>query len=286
MWFGREDLPFVSRIDVSGVVRETGAGVDAVEPGDRVLLCPNETCSACRYCAEGPETLCAEFGLFHGGFAEAAAVPAHRLLPLADDVDLVEAAALPVSYMTAYHMLRRAGVEPGDLLFVPGATGGVGVAAIQLASIMGVETVGTSRSAKKLERISDLGATHTVHSDDPEEIEAAVEAIGEVDAVINHLGGPFTDVGLSLLRRGGRMLVCGRTTGGHSEIDIWDLFRRHKRVEGSTMGTQVDLQRIVDLFEAGTLSPVVGSVYDLADASRAFADMDERSVFGKSLLVP
>ncbi len=275
-------LPFVSGLDVAGVVRSVGdgAGVD-LSPGDRVVLCPNETCGTCRFCREGPENLCVSFSLFHGGLAERALVAADRLVALPDAVETTTAAALPTAYMTAYHMLRRAAVEPGDLLFVPGATGGVGVATVQLAALRGVRTIGTSSSATKLEGVEALGLDHAIESTDPDEIRSAVEAIGTPDAVVNHLGGPYTRLGLDVMRRGGRMLVCGRTAGGVSEIDVPDLFLGHKRVEGSTMGTQGDLQRLVDLVAAGDLDPAIEATYPLAETDAAFTSMKERESVGK-----
>jgi NADPH2:quinone reductase len=275
-----EELPFVSGLDVAGVVSAVGDDT-TVEPGDRVVLCPNETCGTCRFCREGPENLCEAFSLYHGGFAESAVVSADRLVSLPDSVDTTTAAALPTAYMTAYHMLRRADVEPGDLVFVPGATGGVGVACVQLASVLGARTIGTSSSSSKLARLDDLGLDHAVQETEPDAIRAAVASVGKPDAVLNHLGGPFTALGLDVMRRGGRMIVCGRTAGSTSEIDIPDLFLGHKRVEGSTMGTQRDLERLVDLVARGDLSPVIDATYPLADTGAAFAAMSERESVGK-----
>jgi NADPH:quinone reductase-like Zn-dependent oxidoreductase len=275
------DLPFVTGLDVVGVVDAVGEGVSGVDPGDRVVLCPNETCGTCRFCREGPENLCANYSLYHGGLAERARVDADRLLPLPEGVDPTTAAALPTAYLTAYHMLRRAEVEPGDLLFVPGATGGVGVATIQLADIRGVRTIGTSSSASKLDAVADLGADHTIQGTDPDDLREAVAEIGTPDAVINHLGGVYTGLGLDVMRRGGRMIVCGRTAGPTSEIDIAGLFRGHKRVVGSTMGTQADLERLVDLVAAGDLDPRIDRTFPLAETAAAFETMQARETLGK-----
>lgn len=281
-----DDLPFVSGLDLAGTVSAVGDGVTAVEAGDRVVLCPNETCRSCRYCRHGPESLCEEFNLYHGALAERALVTADRLVRLPDGVDAETAAALPTAYMTARQMLRRADVESGDLVFVPGATGGVGVATVQLLDAMGARSIGTSTSAEKLERLRDLGVDRTIESADPEEIRGAVSAFGSVDAAVNHLGGEYTQLGLDLLKRGGRMAVCGRTAGGTSEIDVADLFLGHKRVVGSTMGTQWDLERLVTLVDDGRLDPVVDRTYSLEDTAQAFADMRERDAFGKLLVRP
>ncbi|SEV82892.1 alcohol dehydrogenase catalytic domain-containing protein [Natrinema salifodinae] len=285
-----DDLPFVTGLDVAGVVSEVGDDVaDAdtgVEPGDRVLLCPNQTCGTCRFCREGPENMCERFSLYHGGLAETASVQADRLLSLPDDVDATTAAAIPTAYMTAFHMLRRADVGAGDLVFVPGATGGVGVAAIQLADILGATTIGTSSSPEKLDRVRDLGLDHGIESADTDEIRAEVEEIGTPDAVVNHLGGEFTALGQAVMRRGGTMVICGRTAGDESTIDVPDLFLGHKRVVGSTMGTQDDLRRLVELAADGRLRPEIDETYSLADTDAAFAAMRDRESVGKIVVEP
>ncbi|NHN61483.1 MULTISPECIES: alcohol dehydrogenase catalytic domain-containing protein [Halorussus] len=276
-----DDLPFVSGLDAAGEVRAVGEDVTAVDPGDRVVLCPNETCGTCRFCREGPENRCENFSLYHGGLAEAARVEADRLVALPESVDATTAAALPTAYMTAFHMLRRAEVGPGDLVFVPGATGGVGVAGVQLADVFGAETVGTSSSADKLDQVEALGLDHPIRGTEPDELRPAVRDVGTPDAVLNHLGGPYTELGLDVLRRGGRMVVCGRTAGGRSEIDIPDLFLGHKRVEGSTMGTQADLETLVDLVASGELTPEIEETYSLDETGEAFAAMRDRESVGK-----
>jgi NADPH:quinone reductase-like Zn-dependent oxidoreductase len=281
-----DNLPFVTGLDVAGEVSAVGSDVHGVEPGDRVVLCPNETCGQCRFCREGPENLCESFSLFHGGLAEQTAVQADRLLQLPESVDFATAAAVPTAYMTAYHMLRRAEVGPADLVFVPGATGGVGVACVQLSDVLGAETVGTSSSRAKLDVVESLGLDHAIEGTDPETIRPAVAEIGEADAVMNHLGGEYTDLGLSVLRRGGRMAVCGRTAGGRSEIGVTGLFLGHKQIIGSTMGTQDDLRRLVDLVGTGDLDPKIDETYSLDETAEAFRAMKERDSVGKLVVTP
>ncbi|WP_137288711.1 alcohol dehydrogenase catalytic domain-containing protein [Natronorubrum halophilum] len=281
-----DDLPFVTGLDVAGVVSDVGADVSGVEPGDRVVLCPNQTCGTCRFCREGPENTCERFSLYHGGLAESARVQADRLVALPDGVDATAAAALPTAYMTAFHMLRRADVGPGDLVFVPGTTGGVGVATVQLAAILGVRTIGTSSSASKLERVRELGLDHGIESTDTDDIRDAVAEVGAPDAVINHLGGEYTKLGQHVLRRGGTMVVCGRTAGDESTIDVANLFLGHKRVVGSTMGTQDDLRRLVKLAASGALSPEIDRTFALEETGDAFATMQDRESVGKLVVEP
>jgi NADPH2:quinone reductase len=278
-------LPFVSGLDVAGVVTETGPGA-SVDEGDRVVLCPNQTCGSCEFCREGPENHCQSFMLYHGGFAEQAAVDADRLLDLPESVSFAQAAALPTSYLTAWHMLRKAETGAGDLLFVPGATGGVGVATIQLADVIGARTIGTSTAAEKLDRLADLGCDHTIQSADPETITREARSVGQADAAINHLAGEFTEVALKVIKRGGKQVICGRTAGPCCDFEAAPFFLRQQEVIGSTMGTQPELATLVDLVAGGDLDPVIGERYPLAETGQAFADMKDRSAFGKLVVEP
>ncbi len=278
-------LPFVSGLDAAGVVRAAGDGA-AVSEGDRVLLCPNQTCGACDFCRDGPETLCEQFMLYHGALAEQALVEADRLIPLPDAVGYGEAAALPTAYLTAWRMLEVADVGPTDLVFVPGATGGVGVAAVQLAGVRGAAAIGTSTSARKLDRLEALGCPHTIRSADPDEIVRSVRAIGQPDAVVNHLGGEYTQAGLEVMRRGGTMVICGRTAAATSEFELAPFFLRHESIVGSTMGTQPELATLVELLADGAFEPPVGDTYTLAETDDAFDDMIDRDAFGKLIVEP
>lgn len=280
-----ETLPFVSGLDLAGVVRETRDD-STVSVGDRVVLCPNQTCGTCELCREGPENRCASFSLYHGAFAEQAAVDASRLIALPDEVSFSHGAALPTAYLTAWHMLRRAGVGAGDLILIPGATGGVGVAAIQLAALQGAQTIGTSTSRAKLARLAELGCDEVVQSADPEEIVREVEPIGPVDAVLNHLAGEFVQAGLSVLKRDGRQVICGRTADTDISFPAAPFFLQHQSLVGSTMGTQPELASLVDLVATGNLDPVVSEVYPLADTDRAFEAMQTRDAFGKLIVKP
>ncbi|WP_255196220.1 quinone oxidoreductase family protein [Halorarius litoreus] len=278
-------LPFVTGLDVAGTVRETGAGA-SVSEGDRVLLCPNQTCGECRYCREGPENLCQSFMLYHGGLAEQALVDGSRLIPLPDDLSAQTAACLPTAYLTAWHMYRKADLTAGDRVFVPGATGGVGVAAVQLADVLGLEAVGTTTSETKAERLRELGCPHVVVSGDTDEIVREVRSIGEMDGALNHLAGEFTAVAAKVLRRGAKQVVCGRTAGSRVDTAAAPFFLQHQEIVGSTMGTQPELERLVDLAASGAFEPVVGGTYDLDATGEAFRDMAERDAFGKLVVEP
>lgn len=284
---GEYEAPYVSGSDVTGVVEAVGEGAP-VAAGDRVVLCPIQTCGTCPRCREGPESLCEEISLYRGGFAERCVVDADRLVPLPGSVTFRQAAVLPIAYMTARQMLRRAEVTAGDRVLIPGATGGVGVAAVQLAGLLGVETVGTTTAPEKAKRLPDLGVDDVVVAEDPDGLRATLEERPPVDAVVNHLGGPYTAVGLEALRRGGRMAVCGMTAGFESTIDIRDVSWDQTRLIGSTMGTQPDLAAIVELVASGRLDvePAIDREYPLEETAAAFADLADRDVLGKLVVRP
>ena len=279
------DLPFVSGLDLAGTVAAVGPGVESVAVGDRVMLCPNRTCGTCRFCRDGPENRCESFGLFHGAFAEQACVDADRLLALPQEVDARTAATLPTAYTTAWHMLRRTEVTAGDRVFVPGATGNVGVAALGLLDAVGAEAIGSSGDPGKCERLNGL-ADRVIEGRDPERLRAAVGDEGPVDAVLNHLGGEYVQLGFDVLRRGGRMAVCGKTAGERADIAVDDLYWNQYTLAGSTMGTQADLARVLSLVAAGDVSPVVDSTYDLDEAATAFRRMADSDAVGALVLEP
>jgi NADPH:quinone reductase-like Zn-dependent oxidoreductase len=277
--------PFLSGLDVAGIVREAGPGA-SVSEGDRVLLCPNQTCGTCKFCREGPENLCQSFMLYHGGLAEQALVEADRLVPLPEGVDPVTASALPTAYLTAWHMMRKAEVEAGDLVLVPGATGGVGVACIQLLDLVGAHSIGTSSSESKLGAIGRLGCDHPVLASSPEEVESAVRGIGTTDAVLNSLSGEYATVGLKTMKRGGTQVVCGATADPELRFKSAPFFLQQQSVVGSTMGTQPELARLVEFVAQGTLDPVVERTYPLAETGAAFRDMVDRQMVGKLVVTP
>lgn len=285
-WVSDRHLPFVSGLDVAGTIDRVGDDVDGWERGDRVLAGPGRSCGVCEYCRDGPETLCERFHLAHGGFAEQVSVPADRLLPVPDSLSLAEAASLPTSGMTAWQMIRRAAVSAGDTVLVPGATGGVGVAAVQQLDAFGIDSVATSRSQSKLETLAELGATETLVVETADELSAAVEEVTTPDAAVNHLGGDYVTESLRTVDRGGTVVVCGATAGGAPQIDLQGMYVSHKRLVGSSMGTQTDLERIVKLTVDGRLEPVIGAEYPFDAAAEAFASLAESAVVGKVLLRP
>lgn len=285
-WVAERHLPFVSGLDVAGTVSEIGSDIENIELGDRVLACPSRSCGTCNHCQQGPETLCERYHMSHGGFAEQVVVPKHRLLDVPETLTLTEAATLPTSWMTAWQMIRRAEVDSGDTVVVPGATGGVGVATIQILDVFGVDTISTSRSSTKLDQLSKHCTTSTVEVESAGELYGKVREIGTPDAAITHLGGEYVTESLRTVGRAGTVIVCGRTTGRSATVDLSGMYVAHKQLVGSSMGTQADLAHVVRMAGDGRIRPIVGAKYGFEAASEAFEALAQNDVVGKIVLHP
>jgi NADPH2:quinone reductase len=171
-------------------------------------------------------------------------------------------------------MIRRTDVTAGDRVFVPGATGNVGA-----------ESIGSSGDPVKCDRLREV-ADHVIEGRDPDALRDAVTDIDPVDAVLNHLGGEYVQLGFDVFRRGGRMAVCGKTAGGGATIAVDDLYWDQYHLVGSTMGTQGDLARVLSLVADGEATPAVDATYNLDEAATAFRRMADSDAVSALVLEP
>jgi alcohol dehydrogenase len=279
-------LPIIIGSDIAGTVVSVGSGVTAWRTGDRVMLDPVVK-TGDRHGMIG-ET-------FDGGRAELVKVPAANLLRVPDAVSLEDAAALPIAYGTARRMLlTNAKVAAGEKVLVLGASGGVGVACVQLAKMMGAEVIACAGSAAKLERLRLLGADHVVDYT-AEPLDLAVRRIagkprvtgaGGVDVAVNFTGGDTWIPTQKCVRLGGRIVSCGATAGFDVHIDVRYLWTFEQQILGSEGWTTEDLTRLLEDVAAGRLRPVIDKVLPLDQAAEAERLLEDREVFGKVLLRP
>ena len=271
--------PQILGCDVAGTVAAHGPDLPADTPheGTRVVAHSVLGCGACSACRDVDPLFCRDMGMFsegayQGTLAEYVPVPAANLVPLPDAVDFPAAACLPTAYLTAYRMLfTRADLHPGDTVLVHGATGGVGTAAILLARAAGVDVIATSRDEEKRRLALQLGATAAVGTDRDSAKQVAALTHGRgVDAVIETVGEATWDFSLRSVRIDGTVVVAGATTGMNPPAQLNRVFWRHTRILGSTMGTRPELEKLVALAAAGTLTPLVGATHPLAKAREAF----------------
>ena len=287
------EMPHILGNDVVGIAREVGSLVRHVQPGDKVLVCPTLSCGVCPSCLAGDDNLCRMYDVLgrrrNGGYAGQVAVPGTNCLPYPDNLDWPEAAAVPLVFLTAWHMLvGRAAIRPGEDCLVIAGGSGVGSAAIQVARMIGARVIATARGAGRLERLRALGA-HDVVDHAAEDVTARVrELTGKkgVEVVFEHVGGAVFERALAALARNGRLVTCGATLAGSANLDLNALFGRHLTVLGSWMGRRAELVQVLQFVRDGRLKPVVDSVLPLAEARRAHERIEAREHFGKVVLIP
>jgi NADPH:quinone reductase-like Zn-dependent oxidoreductase len=283
-------FPHISGADVAGEVVSSPDGEFAA--GRRVMLQPGLSCARCAACLDGRDNECASYDVLgyrsDGGYAEYVKVPVQNLIAIPDSIGFVEAAAFPLAFLTAWHMLiTRARVRAGEDVLVLGAGSGVGQAAIQIAWRHGARVFATAGTDEKLARARQLGAYEVVnHSSEdlPKRIREFTAGRG-VDVVVEHVGTATWDRSLKCLVRGGRLVTCGATTGHDAQIDLRFLFGRQLSLLGSYMGRKGELLRAAPFFFAGELRSVVDKTYPLAEAAEAHRRLEAREQFGKIVLV-
>jgi NADPH:quinone reductase-like Zn-dependent oxidoreductase len=281
----RFPLPLIPGSEIAGDVAAVGAGV-----GD--LAASGVSCGVCARCLAGLDHLCARYGLLgehrDGGYAELVTVPRRNVLPLPPGLSYVEAAALPLGFLTAWHMLTaRAALAPHEDILLHAAGSGVTSAGIQIARLLGARRIlVTAGSADKLARARELGATHGILYNQGDFVRAAREATqGEgVDVVFDHVGGETFERSLKLLKRGGRIVLCGATSGAEAKINLRAHFFKQLSVLGSTMGSLAELMALLPYFASGELRPVVDRTFALAEAPAAQEFLARRGAFGKLVL--
>jgi NADPH:quinone reductase-like Zn-dependent oxidoreductase len=284
-------LPHVLGSDVAGVISGMGRDVSDVNIGDAVVVAPGLCCGRCRRCLDGEDSLCAQYRILgehaRGGYAQKLCVSRANVLAKPTGLTFPQAAAFPLTFLTAWRMLRRANAQAGEVVLITGASSGVSVAGIQMARLRGCTVIAATRGPEKMQRALQLGAHHAVDSEGDLKSQVRAIAGGDgVDVVFEHVGGATFKAGLSVLRRGGRLVTCGATSGPVVEMDLRHIFIKQHSIIGSTMGSRGDLLELCTLIERGQLVPVVDQVLPLEEAAQAHRLLEERKHFGKVVLTP
>ena len=284
-------MPHVVGTDAAGLVLEIGPAVTHLRVGDRVVVNPGFGCGACPACLGDEEIFCREFGVMGehrgGTAAEEIIVPGRNVLPLHGDWSWAEAAAFPLSTLTAWRMLTtRAHLAAGEQVLIWGIGGGVAIAALQIARHLGARVAVTSSSDAKLERATALGADLVINHHDMPDVSAAFKRhFGSgAHVVVDSVGAATWPRSLKALRPGGRLVTCGATTGPHVELDLRRLFWFQWSLLGSTMGTRREFDEVMALGNAGLLRPPIDAVVPLDEGARAYRRLAEGQQFGKLVL--
>ena len=292
MAFAKRKLPLTIGAEAAGVVETVGPGVSNLQPGQIVSIYGARTCGLCRPCREGRDNLCEHVSGVHGfhldGFAcERVNLPARLLVPAPPGVDAVAAALAPVTFGTVEHMLfDNAKLEPGEHILVHAGGSGIGSAAIQLAKKIGCTVYTTVGSDEKIEPAKALGADHVINyrTDRFEGVLRKLTKKRGVDVVFEHVGKDTWAGSMFSLKRGGRLVTCGSTSGVSTDINLMMLFQQQLRLIGSFGCRMENMANAMQKMAAGLVHPVIDTEVDFKSIDKALARMETRDVFGKIVL--
>lgn len=284
-------LPHIVGSDGAGVIAEVGVNVKDLKAGQRVLVNPGLSCGHCDFCLSGEHSLCAEFGIVGehstGTAAEFIRMPAVNVLPIPDDMPFEQAAAAPLVFLTAWRaLISRAHLRAGEDVLVLGAGSGASTAAIQIAKQAGARVFVTSSSDEKLKKAKVIGADFGFNYKTQEwdrEVYAATNKRG-VNVVFESVGAATWLKSIRSLKRGGRMVVIGATTGPKPQEELGYIFWKQIDILGSTMSNQREFREVMKLVFAGKLKPVIDSVLPIEHAREAHARLASGEQFGKIVL--
>ncbi len=284
-------LPHIGGADGAGVVASSGPGATRFPAGARVFFDPGISDGSCEYCLRGEHSLCDRWQIIgehrDGTFAQAVVVPEINLRPIPDHLDFEEAAAFPLVFQTAWRMLvTKARLQPGETVLILGIGGGVAIAALQIARLLGARVFVTSGSEAKLARARDLGADVLINHRETDFSKEVWSITGKrgVEVVVDDVGAATWDRSIRALARGGRLVTCGATSGPKPDEDLRRIFAKQITIYGSSMGTRSDWDAITQHLAKGELRPVVDRTFPLEQAGMAQAMMGRGEQFGKLVL--
>jgi alcohol dehydrogenase len=288
MAFVRRELPLVIGAEAAGEIVAVGADVTTVAPGDRVVMYGGLTCGQCRACREGRDNLCENgkgvMGFHAHGFArELVNMAARLVIPVPDGVSFRDAACAPIAFATVEHMLfDNARLEPGETILVHAGGSGIGSVAIKMAKAIGCTVITTVGDDVKAEKARALGADHVINYrvDRFEHLVRKITAKKGVDVVFEHVGAETFKGSLLALKRGGRLVTCGSTSGPTTTLNLMQLFQQQYRIIGSFGASMPNIRVSLAKMAAG-LTPVIDTEVGLDDIEKGLERLAKRQVFGK-----
>lgn len=292
MAFAKRKMPLTIGAEASGEVIEVGSGVANLNVGQLVAIYGARTCGLCRACRDGHDNLCTHVSGVHGfhldGFAcEEVNLPARLLVPAPLDCDEIGAAVAPITFGTVEHMLfDNAKLKPGETILIHAGGSGIGSAAIQLAKRVGCKVITTVGSQQKFEKAQQLGADHVINYRE-DRFEGAVRKLTRkkgVDVVFEHVGADTWAGSMLCLKRGGRLVTCGSTSGVSTSMNLMQLFQQQIKIFGSFGCRMENMANAMQKMAEGIVFPVIDSLVEFDDIGAALTRMEGRDVFGKIIL--
>jgi len=284
-------LPLVLGSDGAGVIAEIGTNINNFNIGDEVIIVPFKTCETCEFCNSGQEQLCKKYYIrgehLDGCQSEYVAINENYILPKPANISFPEAAAFPLAYMTAYHMLKtKADLQAKQSVLIWGASSGIGSGAIQIAKNIGAKTITTVSSDDNKHYAKNLGADFVINYKD-EKVAEIITEITEgkgVDVVFEHPGKSTFLTSMRVLKTGGKIVTCGATTGPIINLDLRHVFIKHQQIIGSTMGNKNDLIELIELINQNKIKPIVSKTLPYTEIKEAHRILEESKQLGKIVI--
>ena len=284
-------FPMWTGSDVAGVIEQLASDVNGWKVGDAVVINPSLSCGKCERCLDGEISQCDDYDILgmggNGGNAEFIAANADKLMRIPDGFDFVKAAAAPLAYQTAWRaIVKRAKLQKGEDVLLLGASGGVAAAGIQICRMFGARVFAVTSSEEKMEKAKLAGADFVLNrnaSNPFDEVRRLTNGRG-VDLVVENVGAATWGESQKILRKAGRIVTYGRTTGREAVTNLSLLFWNEQTLIGSTMGSLTDFREVMELVFNGTIDPIIDSVYPLEQAGDAYVRYERGEQFGKIVL--
>jgi NADPH:quinone reductase-like Zn-dependent oxidoreductase len=284
-------LPHIDGCDGAGVVHQVGANVTELKAGDRVVLNPATSCGVCEFCQSGEKPLCTKYSIWgehtSGTYVELMAVPRHIPIKIPDWMSFEQAAATPLSLMTAWRMLiSRGRLKASEDVLVWSAGAGVGMFCVQIAKQAGARVIATASTDEKCDKLKSLGAD-VVYNHATEDVPAKIRELTAkrgVDLVVDYIGKETFNKSILCMRRGGRLVTCGATSGYEAPLPFGHVFYRQLEIIGCTMGNDKELFDALKLVFTRKMTPVIDRVLPVESAGEAHAAIEARKIFGKVIL--
>ncbi|HXM30611.1 MAG TPA: zinc-binding dehydrogenase [Xanthobacteraceae bacterium] len=288
MAFAKRKLPLVVGAEAAGEIAAVGAGVKGFKVGDPVTPYGALTCGKCKACLEGRDNLCEVVngvsGFHVDGFArDFYNHPARLVVPVPKGISPTDASCAPLTFATSVHMLcDNAKLQPGEIVLVHAGGSGIGSAAIKLAKYIGATVIATVGDDEKAAKAKAIGADHVINykTDRFEHLVRKITQKKGVDVVFEHTGADTWDGSLLSMRRGGRLVTCGATSGPAGKINLMQLFQQQYKIFGSFGFTIRNVAEALDYIAKG-VKPVIDSEVPLAEFQKGLERLEGRRVFGK-----
>jgi NADPH:quinone reductase-like Zn-dependent oxidoreductase len=288
---GLPELPLILGCDGAGEVMDVADDVTDFEPGDRVFFVPLYSCGTCEHCQNDFPNRCQKFQIpgehVNGVHREIMDLPVKHVRHLDDKIDFQTAAAFPLTFMTAWHMIHeRAKLQSGETILIIGGTSGVGSAAIQMAKNIGATVITTAGTDEKMKLARSFGADHVINHYD-ESISKRVKEITDrkgANVIFEHVGEAVWEECMKSLSWSGRLVTCGATSGPEIKMDLRHLFIKQQTLLGSTMGTYKELDQIHEQVALGKLKPHIGKTLPFTEVKKAHELLESGKITGKVVL--